>query len=173
MIQVKKDTEESRGQVVHDLFKEVFLLHGVLSAITDTVHEQAGLGTPQRRIMHVLDRHGPTTIPHIASRLGVSRQFIRTVCNKMIAEGFLESGENPFHKKSMLIRMSESGAVRFQQAEEKEHRIIEQALPGIDLKEASRAVQLLKRIRGQIGSVDLATFPWSQSEDFENPEERY
>ncbi|GAB6145615.1 hypothetical protein JCM12294_30530 [Desulfocicer niacini] len=157
MTKPEKNTGESRGQVVHDLFREVFQLHGVLSSITDTVHEQAGLGTPQRRIMHVLDRYGPATIPHIALRLEVSRQFIRTVCNKMIADGFLESEENPFHKKSMLIRMSEFGAVTFRQSEEKEHQIIEQALPGIDFKEVSQAVRLLKRIREQIGFVELGT----------------
>ena len=153
MTQEQNASAGSPGEMVHDLFREVFRLHSVLAAITDTVHEQAGLGTPQRRVMRVLDRHGPATIPHIAARLGVSRQFVRTVCNKLIADGSLEAVDNPLHKRSMLIQLSGAGAEIFSRAKEDEHRIIEQAMPEIESGEVVQAAELLSRIREKISLI--------------------
>lgn len=153
MTKTGKNKGESTGSVLHDLFREIFQLYDVLSSIKDTVHKQAGLGSPQRKIMQALYNHGPATVPHIASRLDVSRQFVQTVCNDLLTGELLDTIENPLHKRSRLIRISTAGLDALRQAQENENQIIEQSLPEINPKEAIQAVELLNRIRKNINSI--------------------
>lgn len=142
--------KRATGAQIHELFRKVFQLHDVLSSIKDIVHEQAGLGTSQRKIMHILCVYGQATVPHIASRLGVSRQSVQTVCNGLISDGYLESTENPLHKRSRLIGISKVGLNALQQAQENENRIIEKALSSMNSKEIIQSTELLNRIRTEM-----------------------
>lgn len=147
-----KTEQHEPGKRIHDLFREVFALQAALSLMMDGVHLQAGLSTSQHKIMRVLARTGPATVPDIAARLGVSRQFVQTVCNDLRGLGFLEFTVNPRHKRSRLAALTKPGRSAFRQARKKEDRIIEQALPEIDTRKAGEACELLKFIRETIAS---------------------
>lgn len=135
------------GKALHDLFREVFELQSALSGIMDTVHEQAGLSTSQHKIMRALDHIGPATVPDVAAVLGVSRQFVQTVCNNLLSHKYIEFSANPRHKRSKLAALTEHGRSAFRQARRNENKIIEQALPGIDPVKATKARKLLESIR--------------------------
>ena len=135
------------GKVLHDLFTEVFALHAALSSVMDSVHEQAGLRTPQLRIMRLLERSGPVTVPDAAARLGVSRQFVQVVCNELLARGYLQFADNPRHKRSRLAVVTEAGRQAYARAREKENEIIEGALPDIEPHRAAETRGLLARVR--------------------------
>ena len=79
----------------HDLFREVFKLQAALSNVMDRVHEHAGLSTSQNKIMRTLQEISPATVPDLAVRLNVSRQFVQTVCNHLSAMALVEFTENP------------------------------------------------------------------------------
>jgi DNA-binding MarR family transcriptional regulator len=143
----KKSNQQMAGQVLHDLFREVFELQASLSAIMDKVHERAGLSTSQHKIIRALSNLGPATVPDLAAALGVTRQFVQTVCNNLKASGFLEFKENPRHKRSRLLALTDAGRIAFQQARQKENEIIEKALPAIQPGKAEDAGRLLKSIR--------------------------
>jgi len=135
------------GQALHDLFREVFALQAALAAIMDQAHLQAGLSSSKHKVMRVLTRIGPTTVPDIAAGLGVSRQFVQTVCNQLLADELIAFAPNPRHKRSQLVDLTERGQTAFQRARRKENRIIEQVLPGFDGQRAADARALLETIR--------------------------
>ena len=135
------------GKALHDLFREVFKLQAALSGIMDRVHEQAGLSTSQIKIMRVLSRIGPATVPDIAAVLGVSRQFVQTVCNNLLSCEFTEVAVNPRHKRSKLLALTKRGRNAFRQARKNEDKIIGQALPEIDPVRVREACELLESIR--------------------------
>ena len=92
--------------------------------------------------------------------MGVSRQFVQTVCNDMLSRGFIEFTDNPRHKRSKLAALTESGRIAFRQARQKENEIIEQALPGIDsgtarsfLMNVGAFLPLSRRLMGSLCSV--------------------
>lgn len=143
----EKNIKPTAGKQLHDLFREVFKLQAALSRIMDKVHEQAGLSTSQHKIMGALIHIGPGTVPDMAAVLGVSRQFVQTVCNDLLSRGFIEFTDNPRHKRSKLASLTESGCIAFRQARQKENEIIEQAMPGIDPEKATDARELLECIR--------------------------
>ncbi len=143
----EKSVKHKAGKALHDLFREVFELQAALSAIMDMVHEQAGLSTSQHKIMRALSHIGPATVPDVAAALGVSRQFVQTVCNNLLSCEYIEFSVNPRHKRSKLAMLTERGRNAFRQARMNENKIIEQALPGIDPVKATQARKLLASIR--------------------------
>ena len=149
----KKNTKQTAGKELHDLFREVFELHAALSKVMDKVHELAGLSTSQHKIMRTLGHFGSATVPDMAAFLGVSRQFVQTVCNHLHTRGFIEFKDNPRHKRSKLAVITESGRIAFRQARQKENKIIANALPEIDPHMATEACELLKCVREAVQKI--------------------
>ena len=145
-----KQSQTDPGKQFHDLFREVFKLHAALSAVMDGVHEQAGLSTAQHSIIRTLQEMGPVTVPEMAGQLGVSRQFVQTVCNRLFAMELLRFEDNPRHKRSRLVVLTDKGRTGFQQARQNENHTIAKALKGVDAAKATEAHDLLKQIRRSV-----------------------
>lgn len=140
-IDMKSDTSAS-GQELHDFFKEVFRLQHLLSQVIDQVHEQSGLRTPQKRLGETLENGGEMTVPHAAAHMGVSRQFVQTLCNEMAASGLLAFSENPRHKRSKLISLTRHGREVLNKAQRIEGEIIERGAPQVEGKVVREATSL-------------------------------
>jgi DNA-binding MarR family transcriptional regulator len=138
------------GQALHDLFRELFALHEVLAKLVDTVHLQAGLSTSKLKIIDTLLQFGSATVPDIAARLEVSRQFVQTVCNDLLDREYVLFSDNPRHKRSKLMTLTDAGRSAYAKARDNEYRLIERLLPGIDSEGAGRACEILKQIRKTI-----------------------
>ena len=113
----------------------------------DRIHEKSGLSTPERSVMRLLSQGRSATVPDIAAEKGKSRQFIQVVFNDLFSRGYLVHMENPRHKRSKRAELTESGYQVFSRSQEKEKRIIEQALSDIDPARAEEACQLLEAVR--------------------------
>lgn len=137
------------GHDLHDLFRNVFALHASLSSAMDSVHEHSGLRTPQVRVANRLS-HGPATVPHVATDLAVSRQYVQTVCNELQEQGLMEFVENPRHKRSKLVALTEKGQKALAQTRENEAALIQQSLPDICSQQVTEASTLLKELRERI-----------------------
>lgn len=143
--------KETLGKELHDLFREIFAVHAVLSAEMDNIHEQSGLTTSEYRIMRVLEQ-GEFTVPDIAQVLGKSRQFVQTVCNDLHVHAYLEFVDNPRHKRSKYVMLTDLGQQVFCLASEKENMIIEQIVSNVDQKKALQVCEILKKIRKDVES---------------------
>ena len=138
------------GEQLHDLFHEVFALHDALSEVMDEVHERAGLRTAQCRIADAFERLGPAPVPEVDASLGVSRQFVQTVCNELEAMGLVQFNDSPRHKRSKLVSLTEKGRRTIDRAGKAEAAIIERALPDVDAAKVTDATALLHRISGRV-----------------------
>lgn len=141
------------GEDLHALFREVFALQAALADEMDAIHERAGLGTPQAKVMDALMRHGTATVPEVAADHGVSRQFVQTVCNGLEAQGLIAFSDNPRHRRSKLVVLTAAGRkvlVRFRRAEAE---AIESALRRFDAVEVAAAAALLRSIRSRMERV--------------------
>ena len=145
------------GREIHDLFREIFMTHAALTRIMDRVHEQAGLSTSQHKIMRCLIGSGPATVPDMAAALGVSRQFVQTVCNHLASRGSIEFTPNPRHKRSKLVAATEAGRAAFRQARDREDAIIANALPTMDAEKVTDACQLMGAVRAALAQVPEET----------------
>jgi DNA-binding MarR family transcriptional regulator len=151
--------KQAGGKALHDLFREVFASHAALSRVMDGIHAQAGLSTSQHKILRTLRRIGPAPVPDLAAVLGVSRQFVQAVCNDLCSNGFIEFTDNPRHKRSKLVVLTDSGRNAFRRARRKENKIIERTLPGINPGKAAEARELLASIRKVLEKIPVKDGP--------------
>jgi DNA-binding MarR family transcriptional regulator len=149
----EKITDNRAGAALHDLFREVFALQAALARVMDKVHEQAGLTTPQRKVMQMMNRAGPATVPDIAARLGVSRQSVQVICNGLLSRALIKFTDNPRHKRSKFASLTQSGRLAYQQAQQLEYQMIEQVLPDIGLPKATEAHETLAHIREALDNL--------------------
>lgn len=141
------------GREIHDFFREIFMTHAALARIMDRVHEQAGFSTAQHKIMRRLSGSGTATVPDLAAALGVSRQFVQTVCNHLASRGFIEFAANPRHKRSKLVAPTEAGHAAFRQARDREDAIIANALPEMDFEKVADASRLMGLVREALAAI--------------------
>ncbi len=52
---------------------------------------------------------GSLTVPQVARRLGVTRQSVQRLANELADEGLLSFVENPDHRTSPLVRLTDQG----------------------------------------------------------------
>jgi DNA-binding MarR family transcriptional regulator len=149
-----KHIKSRAGEALHDLFKEVFALQTMLSRVMDKVHEQAGLSTPQRRVIQVLNRLGAATVPDMAFELGVSRQSVQVICNDLFSRNLIEFTENPRHKRSKLAILTEPGHRAFQRARQKEYQVIERLFPEIEIEKVTETSGVLVWIRKTMENLE-------------------
>ncbi|MEF2144152.1 MAG: MarR family transcriptional regulator [Desulfovibrionaceae bacterium] len=134
------------GTELHELFMQTFALRDALARIMDKGHAEAGLSTPQARILRLLENRETLTVPDLARSLGISRQFILKTVHELSTAGLVAFEENPRHKRSMLLRITEQGLAARKAFREREDAIVQRMLPETDAASVHAASALLKAL---------------------------
>jgi DNA-binding MarR family transcriptional regulator len=142
------------GERLHDLFREVFALRDLLALGMDAVHERSGLRTPQVRVADLLGRLDSATVPDMAAALGLSRQCVQVVCNELRDMGLAAFVDNPRHKRSKRLVLTDAGRDRLAAVRKNEAAIITGLLPDCDGVAVGDALSLLRTIR--LALLDLS-----------------
>jgi len=132
---------------------EVFALVGPLYRRVLRKVEQAepveGISVGVRAVLDLLRGHGPLTVPQMGRAQALSRQFVQRTVNDAAARGLVESIPNPAHKRSSLIRLTESGRAAIDAVTAREYALLAQV--GGDLSEQD--VRTCVRVRGRMLEV--------------------
>lgn len=93
-----------------DLVLAIFRLSRLLLAEGDRMAESVGLTSARWKAIGViaLSRKG-VTVPGIARSLGQSRQAVQRITDVMVADGLLRYENNPRHRRSPLVALTEQG----------------------------------------------------------------
>lgn len=67
------------------------------------------LSLSKRAVLLLLLQAGPQTVPQIARRKQVSRQYIQKVVNQLIEASYVTLAKNEAHKRSSLAHLTEQG----------------------------------------------------------------
>ena len=91
-----------------------------------------------RAVLEMLLRYGEQTVPEIAARLEIKRQYVQVMCNETLASGFVEQRENPRHKRSPILALTDNGRT-----------LIEEII--------SKEIELMKELGANLSSEDIST----------------
>lgn len=94
-----------------------------------------------------LYRHGPQTVPQIASEQSVSRQYIQKLVNRLIEEGYVELIDNAAHKRSHLIQLTEEGQEYMSRMRQREAEIVRAMVIPFPAEQLRAAVETLRAVR--------------------------
>lgn len=104
--------------------KEIRQLFHLLYSLSEQV-SGIDVSVGQRAILEELLEKGENTIPEIARSKHVSRQHILKQVNPLEQNGYVEFVENPAHKRSFIVRLTDKGTSAIIKAKKKELKVIQ------------------------------------------------
>ena len=121
-----------------------------LKALTDALHGDLEITTAMRAVMETLSASGAMTVPQIAKLKGVTRQHIQLLADALVEAGLAVVKENPAHRRSSLIALTEKGKRAFAKMHGREAPVIDELASEFEAQELDRAAQVLNRLAARL-----------------------
>lgn len=121
-----------------------------LKALGDELHGDLEITATMRAVMETLSDAGPMTVPQIAKLKGVTRQHIQLLADALVEGGFASVKENPAHRRSSLITLTEKGRRAFAKMRAREAPLIEELSAEFEAPDLERATAVLTRLMARI-----------------------
>jgi len=121
-----------------------------LKALGDELHGDLDVTTAMRAVMETLSDAGPMTVPQIAKLKGVTRQHIQLLADALVEGGLAAVKENPAHRRSSLIALTDKGRRAFAKMRAREAPLIEDLSAEFEVQELERATAVLTRLIARI-----------------------
>ena len=103
--------------------------------------------TPARHtVLETLVANGATTVPEMAARLGLKRQFAQRLTSGLVRSGLVEMLPNPHHKRSYLCSATVQGRALFETVHQRELALLNHYLGDINTTEVIVALRVLNRV---------------------------
>lgn len=143
---------------LHELIGATRSLAEALKSAARQLHEQSGLSVPERALLLELRKSGPLTVPDLARRRGVSRQFIQNTINPLLAQGTVVAEPNPAHRRSKLMGLTPAGVELIRQVMRREGALMQELAVDVEagtLRQAADTLGQVERLlSGQIPDND-------------------
>ena len=121
-----------------------------LKALTDGLHGDLEITTAMRAVMETLSDQGAMTVPQIARQKGVSRQHIQLLADALVAADLAVVKENPAHRRSSLIALTDKGKRAFAKMRARETPVAADLADEFDAQELDRAAAVLTRLAARL-----------------------
>src|SRR5690242_1625229 len=117
----------------YEMIDEVVRMGGRIRSIFGDVSAGAGLSVMETTVLTaVAEARAPPTVPQIGRSLGHPRQVIQRAVNALVERGYLDTSENPEHKRARLLMATADGLRLKQEANARANQIAELLLKDMD-----------------------------------------
>ena len=96
------------------LFEQVRLLFHTLKHWSESLAEASEVSSAMRGVLERLLLDGPAPVPSIARARGVTRQHVQQQVDALLEGGLVERRENPAHRRSARIALTDAGRALIQ-----------------------------------------------------------
>ena len=130
-----------------DLVLSIFRLNGLLIAEGDALTEKLGLTHARWKVIGAIAlSNAGLTVPGVARVLGQSRQAVQRITDVMVEDGLLAYQQNPKHKRSVLITLTEEGNHVYNMLREQQDPWVMENTQEILIEELDQALRLIHRL---------------------------
>ena len=130
-----------------DLVLTLFRLNGLLIAEGDAMTKELGLTHARWKVIGAIALSSAgLTVPGIARVLGQSRQAVQRITDVMVADGILVYTDNPKHKRSALVTLSEKGQDTYSLLREVQDPWAIENTEDIPIEELEITLRLVRRL---------------------------
>jgi DNA-binding MarR family transcriptional regulator len=103
-----------QGDAVTDVVLALFRANGLLLAAGHRLAEREGLTAARWQVLGAVALVGrPLTVPHIARRMGLTRQAVQATVSQLHRDALVETSDNLDHRRSPLISLTELGRRKY------------------------------------------------------------
>ncbi|WP_336082720.1 MarR family winged helix-turn-helix transcriptional regulator [Nocardia sp. SSK8] len=127
-------TSDDRARRLLTVFAEVGVLYRQVYRRIEQDTLAQGISVGIRAVLELLAGGGPRTVPELARTLALSRQFVQRTVNDAAQAGLVEIRDNPRHRRSSLIAVTDRGRAALDTATARELAVLRDL--GGDLTEA-------------------------------------
>jgi DNA-binding MarR family transcriptional regulator len=144
-------TRTPEGEAATDVILRTFRTNGLFLAAGDLLAAEEGLTSARWQVLGAVALAGrPLTVPQIARRMGLTRQSVQASVNRLLGDGLLETEENPDHRRSRLIRLTDEGQAKYAGLDRRQIRWINELAAGLKTSELSTVVRILDELANRL-----------------------
>ncbi len=103
-----------------------------------------GLTVRMRAVLEILHSHGSASVPELAMKLEIKRQYVQLMVNETLAADLTVGRTNPRHKRSTMIALTPKGQSLIEEVVMREKRLVEQLGAEIDASDIETALQVVR-----------------------------
>jgi len=145
------DLKKKDAQKIADITADLMMVIGRMKrSARDSDGQGVHPGT-EFAILDTIRRHGCDTVPEIAAWRGVARQSVQSVVNKLLDAGLIRQEENPGHKLSPILVLTNDGMKHYEEVRQEMYSKYIAARPQLaegDLDAAARVVEAIAKTWG-------------------------
>lgn len=134
------------GIAFTQLVIQIFRLNGLLLEAGDRLSAPVGQTSARWQVMGCIDRE-PRSVAEIARLMGLARQSVQRVADRLVEDGVARYEDNPAHKRAKLLRLTERGQKALNFIERAQHEWANRLGEAIGVGELERANAVLERLR--------------------------
>ena len=135
------------GEAATELILAIFRANGLLIASGDLLSAGEGLTSARWQVLGAIalaDR--PLTVPQIARRMGLTRQSVHATVKRLVADGLVELLPNADHRRSQLVRLTDSGKRRYAALDGRQAEWVNELARGIGGPELEVSARTLEEL---------------------------
>jgi DNA-binding MarR family transcriptional regulator len=149
------ETAESFIELIDELLRS----RGRLLATTADFGSDSGLTGSQMLVLTAVVNSGRApTVPQIARSLGHTRQAVQRLADTLVETGFLETADNPDHRRARLLVATDKGVRAQAMADVRSRAWALRITDGLDAEDIVAATATLRIVRSRL-EHDRATPP--------------
>ncbi len=146
-----RETADTMTDAMVELIGETFRLNSRLQTTADRMARDVGLtGTRWQVLNAIAQATRPATISDIARWMGLARQSVQQVANKLAKDGLIDYRPNPKHQRASLVVVTQKAVKLLNQLDEQRYdwaRTVAVTMPATDVRVAS---EILRAVREQL-----------------------
>ncbi|MDE9451696.1 MarR family transcriptional regulator [Aliiroseovarius sp. Z3] len=130
----------------HRLHKLVWTSRPLMQAAEACVEaglKGTGLTVRMRAVLEILHTYGDLSVPEIAAKLEINRQYVQLMVNETLATGVTEQRPNPRHKRSPILMLTDEGRRLIEDIIARELALMEEIGADFDSEEISIAMKVV------------------------------
>ena len=130
------------GRLFTELILEVFRFNGILIEAGDKLIKDLGLTSARWQVLGSLV-DGPLPVADIGRRMGLSRQNVQRIANRLQKDGFLDTSPNPAHRRAKLYFLTQFGVEVIEEITKRQEKWVNQLSKDMDLANLNTSLSLL------------------------------
>ena len=136
------------GEKLTSLVLEVFRINGELLDAGNRLTEPFGLTSARWQVLGAIDEEGQSlTVSQIARRMGLARQGVQRIINRLEKQGLVSSSPNVDHKRAPLFSLTEEGKLVMEKINTAQAKWINNLSEGLSEKQITLALEVLQAVR--------------------------
>jgi len=116
----------------------------------DRYLHDSGLSAADRAVLEFLFPDRQLTVPDIARRYQVTRQHVHATANRLFDRDLVQTVDNPHHKRSPLLRLSDRGDQLFRRIRRREQQVLDELFADIEIADIAITRRTLQRLLDQL-----------------------